>query len=99
MYSTAVDRSVVLLCRNYDQDDNKLGRQARLFRKVQIDSNRYKEHLAVIIVVLFAYLTIWTAVECRGNVTTSKKSKGRSRCIILASLGGRRPWFERLCLA
>jgi len=37
---------------------NKLGRQARLFRKVQIDSNRFKKHLAVAIVVLVAYLTI-----------------------------------------
>jgi len=42
---------------------NKLGREARLFRKVQIDSKRFKKQLAFAIVVLVAYLTIWTAVD------------------------------------
>jgi hypothetical protein len=42
---------------------NKLGRQARLFRKVQIDPNVFKKNLAVAIVMVVTYLTIWTAVD------------------------------------
>jgi len=42
---------------------NRLGREARLFRRASIDRNRFKKFLSTTIVILVTYLVIWTVVD------------------------------------
>ena len=67
---------------------NKLGRAARLFRKVQIDPNLFKKYLATSIGVVVAYLIIWTAVDMPRKIDDIKIIEEEAKTTVVAFYAG-----------
>mmetsp|Transcript_25346 Transcript_25346/g.37548 ORF Transcript_25346/g.37548 Transcript_25346/m.37548 type:complete len:492 (-) Transcript_25346:279-1754(-) len=67
---------------------NKLGREARLFRKVKIDPNLFKKYLATSIGVVVAYLIIWTAVDMPREIDDIKIIEEEAKTTVVAFYAG-----------
>jgi hypothetical protein len=63
---------------------NKLGREARRFRRAEIDPNRSRKFLSIVLFLLVTYLIVWTTVDMpkrENNLSLEKDDNVTTVCV------------------